>query len=196
MPLNATDISLIFLGILIIMVLLEVRKLSRKPEPVSRLEEQFERLSLQMERIRPGDLELPGGAQLVEAGRTFETISEQLERLGESAEELDAALLTEDGVRRFTAGLQQLRDDLAAAQELFEAAARGLGTASESMIAAGSALQRVDHNLEKVLVPAARPGGWSEEERAQPPEHRNHAGQKQHQHRDDPDQDRGIRPTP
>lgn len=158
MALNATDISMVFLGILIIMVLLEVRKLGRKPEPVSRLEEQFERLSQQMERIRPDDLQLPGGAQLVEAGRSFETISEQLERLGESAEELDAALLTEDGVRRFTQGLKHLREELAAAQALFETAARGLGTASDSMLAAGSALQRVDSHLETVLVPASRAG--------------------------------------
>jgi prefoldin subunit 5 len=158
MALSATDLSMVFLGILIIMVLLEVRKLTRKPEPVSRLEEQFERLSQQMERIRPADLELPGGAQLVEAGRTFETISEQLERLGESADELDTALLTEDGVRRFTQGLQQLRDELATAQTLFETAARGLGNASDSMLAAGSALQRVDSHLETVMVPAARQG--------------------------------------
>ena len=158
MAMNATDISLVFLGILIVMVLLEVRKLGRKPEPVSRLEEKFERLSLQMERIRPGDLDLPGGAQLVEAGQTFETISEQLERLGESAEELDAALMTEDGVRRFTTGLKQMREDLAAAQDLFESAARGLGQASDSMMAAGSALQRVDSHLETVLVPAAKRG--------------------------------------
>lgn len=158
MALNATDISMVFLGILIIMVLMEVRKLSRKPEPVSRLEEQFEKLSLQMERIRPADMELPGGAQLVEAGRTFETISEQLERLGESAEELDMALLTEDGVRRFTQGLKHLREELATAQSLFETAARGLGSASDSMLAAGSALQRVDSHLETVMVPAARQG--------------------------------------
>lgn len=158
MALNAMDISMIFLGILIIMVLLEVRKLSRKPEPVSRLEEQFERLSQQMERIRPGDVELPGGAQLVETGRTFETISEQLERLGESADQIDDALLTQDGVHRFTQGLKHLREELAAAQELFESAARGLGQASDSMLAAGSALQRVDSHLEAVMVPAARAG--------------------------------------
>lgn len=152
---SATDISLIFLGILIIMVLLEVRKLSRKPEPVTRLEEQFERLSQQMERIRPGDLDLPGGAQIVEAGRHFETISEQLERLGESAEELDAAMLSEENVHRFLAGLNDFRKDLAAAQEYFEGAARGLGQASDSMLSAGSALQRIDTRLEDVLVPAA-----------------------------------------
>src|SRR5680860_85177 len=93
MVVSVTDISLVFLGILIVMVLLEVRKLSRKPEPVSRLQEQFERLSQQMERIRPADLDLPGGAQLVETHQSFETISEQLERLGESTDDLDAACL-------------------------------------------------------------------------------------------------------
>lgn len=156
MPVNATDISLIFLGILIIMVLLEVRKLSRKPEPVSRLEQQFERLSQQMERIRPMDLDLPGGAQIVEAGRNFETITEQLERLGESPDDFDSAVLSEDAVRRFTAGLKQLRSDLAAAQELFEVAARGLGQASDAMLSAGSTLQRIDTQLEQILVPTAR----------------------------------------
>jgi len=156
MVMNATDISLVFLGILIIMVLLEVRKLSRKPEPVSRLEEQFERLSQQMERIRPGDLNLPGGAQLVETHHSFETISEQLERLGESTEELDTALLTEAGAQRFTRALNKLRDELATAQELFDSTARGLGQASESMAAARAALQRLDAHLENVLAPTAR----------------------------------------
>lgn len=157
--LNPTDISLIFLGILIVMVLLEVRKLSRKPEPVSRLEEQFERLSQQMERIgAPQDIKLPGGAQIVEAGGTFETISEQLERLGESSAELEAAMLGEEGVRRFTAGIQKLREDLSAAQELFERSARSLGQASDSMLSAGSALQRIEARLNNVVVPAAEQG--------------------------------------
>jgi uncharacterized protein YukE len=156
---NPTDISLIFLGILIVMVLLEVRKLSRKPEPVSRLEEQFERLSQQMERIgAPQDIQLPGGAQIVEAGGTFETISEQLERLGESADEIESAMLGEEGVRKFQSGLAKLRDDVHAAQELFERTARSLGQASESMLSAGSALQRIDARLENVTVPAAKKG--------------------------------------
>lgn len=158
MWLSATDVSLMFLGILIILVLLEVRKLSRKPEPVSRLEQQFERLSQQMERIRPGDVDLPGGAQLVEASHGFETISEQLERLGESTDALDQAMLTEDGARRFTRGLNTLREELAAARNLFDGAARGLGQASESMLAAGSALERLDAQLESILGPAASRG--------------------------------------
>ena len=153
---SATDISLIFLGILIVMVLLEVRKLSRKPEPVSRLEEKFERLSQQMERIgSPADMKLPGGAQLVEAGQTFETISEQLERLGESATDLDALMIGEESVRRFRDGVGQLRDDLSRARELFELTARDLGAASESMLAAGAALQRVEGRLEAVLEESA-----------------------------------------
>ncbi|MBW3553632.1 MAG: hypothetical protein KY466_08980 [Gemmatimonadetes bacterium] len=161
---NATDISLIFLGILIIMVLLEVRKLSRKPEPVSRLEEQFERLSQQMERIGlPPDLKLPGGAQIVEAGQAFETISEQLERLGESAAELDSEMLDEESARRFKEGLHQLRSELHGTQQLFERAAAGLGQASDAVLAAGSALQRIEARIENVLAPssgaAAKRGG-------------------------------------
>jgi DNA repair ATPase RecN len=156
MVVNATDISLVFLGILIIMVLLEVRKLSRKPEPVSRLQEQFDRLSQQMERIRPADLDLPGGAQLVETNQSFETISEQLERLGESPDDLDAALLTEAGALRFTRGLKKLREELATTQDLFDTTARSLGQASESMTAARAALQRLDAYLENVMVPQAR----------------------------------------
>ena len=153
---NATDISLIFLGILIIMVLLEVRKLSRKPEPVSRLEEHFERLSQQMERIGvPPDLKLPGGAQIVEAGQAFETISEQLERLGESAAELDSEMLDEETARRFKDGLQQLRTELHGAQQLFERAAAGLGQASDAVLAAGSSLQRIEARIENVLVPSS-----------------------------------------
>lgn len=155
--LNATDISLVFLGILIIMVLLEVRKLSRKPEPVSRLEAKFDRLSEQMERIgAPPDLQLPGGAQIVAAGQTFETISEQLERLGESAEELDAEMLGEEGARLFYEGLQQLRSDLRTAQQLFERAAGGLGQTSDAVLAAGSALQRIETRIDGILAPAAR----------------------------------------
>ena len=156
---NATDISLVFLGILIVMVLLEVRKLGRKPEPTSRLEEQVERLSQQMERIgAPPDIQLPGGAQIVEAGQAFETISEQLERLGESAAELDSEMLGEEGARRFKEGLGQLRADLRAAQQLFERAAGGLGQASDAVLAAGSALQRIEARLENILVPAIRAG--------------------------------------
>ena len=157
MGLSATDISLIFLGILIIMVLLEVRKLSRKPEPVSRLEAQFERLSRQMERIgAPSDIELPGGAQIVEAGQSFETISEQLERLGESAAGLEAEMLGEEGAKKFLAGLQQLRQDLRTAQELFERTAASLGQASDAVMSAGSAIQRIENRLETVLVPSAK----------------------------------------
>ena len=153
--LNPTDISLIFLGILIVLVLLEVRKLSRKPEPVSRLEEKFERLSRQMERIAPQDIQLPGGAQIVEAGGTFETISEQLERLGESADQIEDAMLGEEGAREFLAGLARLREDLNVAQELFQRTAGSLDQSSESMLAAGAALQRIDARLEK-MVPSRR----------------------------------------
>jgi uncharacterized protein YukE len=175
MVLNATDISLVFLGILIVMVLLEVRKLSRKPEPVSRLEEQFERLSQQMERIRPGEMTLPGGAQLVETNQSFETISEQLERLGESTEALDAALLTEAGAQRFTRGLKKLRDELATARDLFDRSARGLDQASESMAAAQAALQRLDAHLETVLISPSRQDderspSASQKRAGQPPE--------------------------
>ena len=156
--LNPTDISLIFQGILIVMVLLEVRKLSRRPEPVSRLEEQVERLSQHVERIRaPQDIHLPGGAQIVEAGGAFETISEQLERLGESTDDLDASMLGAEGMRRFLAGLDQLREDLNTARELFEESARSLGESSDSMLAAGAALQRVEKELEDV----APGGGWN-----------------------------------
>ena len=156
--LTPTDISLIFLGILIVMVLLEVRKLSRTPEPVSRLEEQFQRLSQQMERMgAPHDLQLPGGAQIVEAAASFETISEQLERLGESADEIDAALLGEEGIRRFLAGLQELRQDLDAARQKFEAAARSLNDASDTMLAAGASLNRIEKHVENVMVPTAKP---------------------------------------
>ena len=166
--LNPTDISLIFLGILIVMVLLEVRKLSRKPEPVSRLEEKFERLSRQMERIgAPQDIQLPGGAQIVETERTFETISEQLERLGESADEIETAMLGEEGVRQFLAGVALLREDLAAAHELFERTAGSLDQASESMLAAGAALKRIDARLENAIVPAAQRGK---------PKERSHSG--------------------
>lgn len=155
MVLSATDISLIFLGILIVLVLLEVRKLSRKPEPVSRLEEKFDQLSLRMERIGvpPLELELPGGAQIVEAGQNFETISEQLERLGESAAEIDAAMLGEAGVRRFLEGVAQLRAELLAARESFERAAASSLQNAEAVRAAGSTLQRVETALEGVLTP-------------------------------------------
>lgn len=149
---SATDISLIFLGILIIMVLMEVRKLSRKPEPTTRLEEQVERLSQQMERIgTPSDLKLPGGAQIVEAGQNFETISEQLERLGESTAELDAEMVGEEAIRRFRDGLQQLRADLRTASQLFERAAAGLGQTSDAILAAGSAIQRIEARIESIV---------------------------------------------
>lgn len=156
---NATDISLVFLGILIIMVLMEVRKLGRKPEPVSRLEEKFDRLSLQMQRIgAPPDLKLPGGAQIVEAGHTFETISEQLERLGESTADLDSQMLSEAELRQFREGLKQLRADLGVAQQLFERAAAGLGQASDAVLSAGATLQRIDARLQSATAPRAQEG--------------------------------------
>jgi oligoendopeptidase F len=158
--LTVTDLSLIFLGILIVMVLLEVRKLSRQSEPGSRLEEQFERLSRQMARNRPQELSLPGGAQLVEAGHRFETVSEQLERLGGATKELHTALRTEEGARRFAAGLEQLQRELAMARSLFEETAHGLDQASDSVLAAGSALHRIETQLEHILAPArATPEG-------------------------------------
>lgn len=158
MVLTATDISLLFLGILIVLVLLEVRKLRRKPEPVSRLQEQFERLSQQMERIRPTDLDLPGGAQLVETTRTFETISEQLERLGESTRGLDDATLAGARPRPRAGVVGPLREELDAARELFDSAARGLGQASDALIAARAALQRLEAHLENVQDRAEESG--------------------------------------
>jgi chromosome segregation ATPase len=151
MLLNATDISLIFLGILIVLVLLEVRKLSRKPEPVSRLEAQFERLSQQMERIAPPDLKLPGGAQIVEAGQNFETISEQLERLGRSAADIDTEMMDVEDVRRFLAGIGVLQTDLRAAREHFEKTATQVEEASTSIRTAADALRRVESRLDGIL---------------------------------------------
>ncbi len=150
--LTATHISLVFLGILIVMVLLEVRKLSRRPEPGRRLEEQVEHLSQQIERIGPNEMVLPGGARLVAAERRFETLSEQLERLGESTEELYGTLLTEEGVRRLVTGLEQLQAELSMARSLFEETAHELGQASDSLASAGAALRRIETQLEDVLV--------------------------------------------
>jgi chromosome segregation ATPase len=140
--LNATDISLIFLGILIVMVLLEVRKLSRKPEPVARLEEHFERLSQQMERIgTPVDLQLPGGAQIVDAHESFETITEQLERLGEETEGLDASM---DPDRRSAGDLARIRSDLAALRELIDRTVAGVQQTAAALQGARAAVQRME----------------------------------------------------
>lgn len=51
MPLNANDIALIFLGILIITVLLEVRKLGRNRHPGSRVDEGSEPLAPPTDRV-------------------------------------------------------------------------------------------------------------------------------------------------
>lgn len=158
MILTATDLSLIFLGILIVLVLLEVRKLGRRPEPVSRLEEQFERLTRQMERIgvAPPDLELPGGAQIVEAAQAFETISEQLERLGQDTTDIDADILDEAQVRRLLQGVSQLQADLRAARELFDTGLAEVDRAGESLRAAGAVLHRIEARMETVFSSTGR----------------------------------------
>lgn len=128
MAVSATDISLLFVGFLVVMVLLEIRKLSRKQEPVSRLEEHFDRLSRQVRRIRPVDPHHPDAVQEPE------------------------------NVERLVAEMRQLRGELASARELLEASAHDGGQSSEALRAAGSALQRVDAHLEKVLVPESPAG--------------------------------------
>jgi hypothetical protein len=158
MVLTATDISLIFLGILLVFVLLEVRKLSRRPEPGTRLEAQFEALTEQMARmgVAPPDMELPGGAQIVDASRSFETISEQLERLGVSAADLDAEMLGDDEIRRLVAGLARLRTELRAARQMFDSATTDAADAVEAMRAVGVALQAVERGLDQALTPSRR----------------------------------------
>lgn len=160
MILSATDISLIFLGILLVFVLLEVRKLSRRPEPGTKLEAQFEALTKQMERmgVAPPDMELPGGAQIVDASRSFETVSEQLERLGLSAADFDAETLGDEEVRRLVAGLARLRTELRAARELFDSATTDAANAVEAMRAVGLALHAVERGLDQALRPS-RPQG-------------------------------------
>jgi len=139
MFLSATDISLLFLGVLLILVLFEVRKLGRRPEPVRQLEAHFERLSRHMERIAPLDIELPAGARIVEAADGYETIAEQLERLGESAAGLDHGTATEDDVRRLVETVESLRAELRIARELADRT--------------GATLRGVEQRLEQTLAP-------------------------------------------
>lgn len=154
MSFTPTDFSLLFLGIMIVMVLLEVRRLgSRTPEPVSRLEAKMDALTEQLAaRMAAGHgaIELPGGAQLVDLERSMGDLSDEVDRLGHEAEGVPDG--DKEGTLRFLAALDHLRRDIGMARQLFARVADELSTLSGTMESAATALQVAEQRLDTVLM--------------------------------------------
>jgi len=161
MSITPTDISLVFLGILILLVLLEVRRLGRS---TPNLEKKFEALSQRLgERLGPPPTEMKfrGGAQIVEAGASVDRLSEELERLDGSVRAMEPPDFSPEGMRRFLAALESLRDEIAVARELVGRAGGQYAQAAETLDSAGEALERVGAGLESAIDKAGvlREGG-------------------------------------
>lgn len=154
MSLTPTDFSLMFLGIMIVMVLLEVRRLgSRTPEPVSRLEAKMDALTEQLAARMAaghGEIELAGGAQLVDLEQSMVDLSDEVDRLGQEAEGVPGG--EKEGTVRFLAALDHLRRDIGMARELFARVAEELSSLSGAMESAATALQVAERRLDTVLM--------------------------------------------
>lgn len=151
MSITATEISLVFLGLMIVMVLLEVRRLGRRTPD---LEQKFDALSRRLGvpvDTPPTEMKFGGGAQIVEAGASLTALSEELERLDGSISGLEAPDYSPEGMARFMTALDGLRQEIHLARDLLGRAAAQMVEVNAALGSAGDALERVGSNLEAAI---------------------------------------------
>lgn len=151
MTITATEISLVFLGLMIVMVLLEVRRLGRR---TPNLERKVDALSRKLgERLdtSPTEMKFGGGAQIVEAGGSLNALSEELERLDGSIRALEAPDYSPEGMARFLTALDGLRQEIRLARDLLGRAAAQMVEVNAAVDSAGDALERVGSSLEAAI---------------------------------------------
>lgn len=151
MSITATDISLVFLGLMIVMVLLEVRRLGRRTPGLERkVDALSRRLGVEPE-TPPTAMKFGGGAQIVEAGASLTALSEELERLDGSIRGLGTVDASPEAIARFLAALDALRQEVRVARNLLGRAAAQMVEVNDAMGSAGEALDRVGSGLETAI---------------------------------------------
>lgn len=151
MGITATEVSLVLLGILIALVLLEVRRLGQRTPDLG---QKFDALSRRLgERLDtpPTELKFRGGAQIVQAGTSLTSLSEELERLTGTIRGIESPDYSPEGMARFLAALGDLRQEIRLASDLVDSAALQMGQANGALSSASDALGRLGAALEAAI---------------------------------------------